>query len=158
MNGFQLVGQFLCHAAKGSTSQRFHDDTLYARLLTFLIKILSIGIVAPAFLYGGMSPVKEVHLNLHEVPVILLLTVEQPVEVAHVAVVGETKVLDASSLTLLEQEIENAVVEETSLERVHAAADAVKEVVVDMIHLQPFQRLLVHAFRCIETPRTAVLV
>ena len=83
-----------------------------------------------------MAPVEEVHLYLHEVPVVLILTVEQPVEVAHVAVIGESEVLDAAFLALLEQEFEHTVIEEASLQRVHATADTVEQVVVDVVDLQ----------------------
>ena len=86
-----------------------------------------------------MPPVEEVHLNLAEVPVVLLLAVEQPVEVAHVAVVREAEVLDAACLALLQQEVEDAVVEEASFQRFHTAADAVEQVVVDVVHLQPLE-------------------
>ena len=72
-----------------------------------------------------MSPVKEVHLYLYEVPVVLVVVVQQPVEVAHVAMIGESQVLDASGLALLEQEVQDAVVQEASFQRVHATADAV---------------------------------
>ena len=83
-----------------------------------------------------MAPVKEVHLNLAEVPVILLLMVEQPVKITDVTMIGESQVLDTTCLTLLHQEIEDAVIEETTLERIHASTNAMQQVVVDMVDLQ----------------------
>ena len=105
-----------------------------------------------------MLPVEVVHLYLHEVPMILLVMVQQPVEGSHVAMIRESQMLDTSGLALLEQEIEDAVVEETSLQRVHATSDAMQQIVVDMVHFQTLHRLLIHALRGIETPSILTLI
>ena len=62
-----------------------------------------------------MAPIEEVHLYLHEVPVVVVLMVEQPVEGTHITMVGETQMLDAPSLSLCEEEVEESVVEESPL-------------------------------------------
>ena len=87
-----------------------------------------------------MAPVKEVHLYLYEVPVVVVVMVEQPVEGADVAVIGETEVADAASLTLFQEEVEQAVVEEAFLECVDtSAADTVQQVVVDIVGAEPLE-------------------
>ena len=85
--------------------------------------------------------------------------VQQPVEGPHVAVIRESQVLDASCLALFQQEVQQAVVQKSSLQRVHAAtADAVQQVVVYVVHLQALKRLLVHPLRLVEVPLVLPLV
>ena len=158
MDSLQLVSQLAGHSSKGTSAQRFHDHTLHAHLLTFPVEVLRVSINATTTPHGCMTPVQEVHLDLHEVPFVFVLTVQQPVKVAHVAMIRETQVLDASCLTFLEQEFQHAVVQETPFQCLHATANAVQQVVVDVIHLQTFERLLVHTLRIVEVPQPAVLV
>ena len=106
-----------------------------------------------------MTPVEEVHLNLYKVPMELVVVFQQVVEGTDVTMIGESKVLDASCLTLLQQEFQQSIVEESLVQGVHAAiANAVQQVVVDVVDLQPFEGLLVHALRLAEAPQTSVLV
>ena len=106
-----------------------------------------------------MTPVEEVHLNLYKVPMELVVVFQQVVEGTDVTMIGESKVLDASCLTLLQQEFQQSIVEESLVQRVHAAiANAVQQVVVDVVDLQPFEGLLVHALRLAEAPQASVLV
>ena len=158
--GLELVCQFGSHAGEGSAAQGFHDDALDAQFLQFVVEVFGIGIATtPTSAVAGMTPVEEVHLNLHEVPVVLVVVVEQVVEHAHVAVVGETEVADAAFLALLHQEVEHAVVDESSAQGIEsAAADAVQQVVVDVVGLQALQRLVVEPFRLLQAPEALVLV
>ena len=141
----ELRGELRCHATKGSSAKGFHDDTLHAHLLTFIIKVFGIGIVTATLAQGGMTPVEEIHLYLDKVPVVLILTVEEPVEIVDIAMIGESEVLDASGFTFLKEKVEDAIVEETPLERIHATADAVEQVVVDIVNLKAFHGMLIHA-------------
>ena len=145
--------------SSGLTAQRFHDDALHAGFLAFGVEVFCVGVVAPSSPDGSVAPVEVVHLYLHEVPVVFLLTVEEPVEGAHVAVVGEAEVPDAAGLSLCEEEVEEFVVDEPAVEVVHAAtADAVEQVVVDDVQLKAFVRLLIHGLGLVEVPRGRVLV
>ena len=106
-----------------------------------------------------MAPVEEVHLYLYEVPVVFVVVVEQPVEGADVAMIGESEVTDTSSLALLQQEVEQPVVEEALLECVHtSAADAMEQVVVDIVRAKPLERLAVHLHGLVEVPKVRPLV
>ena len=68
---------------------------------------------------------------------VFILVVEQEVKYADIAMVGEAQVADAPGLALLQQEFEQAVVEESGFEVIHAtAAYTVEQVVIDVIHLQ----------------------
>ena len=85
--------------------------------------------------------------------------VEQKVKGAHIAMIREAKVLDAPPLTLLQQEVQQAIVQETAFQRIHTAtADAVQQVIVDMIHLQALKRLLIHPLTLVEAPQVLALV
>ena len=103
--------------------------------------------------YRGMSPVEIVHLYLHEVPVVFLLMVEQPVECTHITMIGETQMAYASSLSLFKKEFEEVVVEETTSEVVHPSpTNTVQKVIVYVIDSQSLKRLEVHLFGLIEVP------
>ena len=76
---------------------------------------------------------------------ILVVHREQVVEHLHVAVVGEAEVAYAAGLALLDEIVEHAVVHIAGVEGFHAAAaDAVQQVVVDVVYLQLFHRVVVH--------------
>ena len=71
---------------------------------------------------------------------ILIVHGQQIVEHLNVAVIGKSKVTDAAGLALLDQPIEDAVVLKATLEVLHAAhADAMEQIVVDIVHLQFLQ-------------------
>ena len=101
-DGLQLVAELFGHLAKGTTTQRLHDDTLHTRLLTLVIQVLSIGILTPAIPHRRMSPVEEVHLNLNKIEMVLLLMVEQPVKRTYIAMIRETQMTNTTCLALLQ--------------------------------------------------------
>ena len=43
-HGLELLLHIIGHLAQGTAAQRFHDDALHARLLTFIVEVLGIGI------------------------------------------------------------------------------------------------------------------
>ena len=57
----------------------------------------------------------------------------------------ESKVADATSLTLLHQIVHHAVVYIAAVKLVHTTTDGMQQVVVDIVDLQLLQRVLVHA-------------
>ena len=89
VDGLQLIRQFLRHTSEGATTQGFHHDILNAQFLTFIIEVLCISIRSSATTHRGMCPVEEVHLDLHEIPMVLIVVVEQPVEVTYITVIRE---------------------------------------------------------------------
>ena len=106
-----------------------------------------------------MAPVEVVHLDLHEVPMVFILMVEQVIKHAHVAVVGEAQVADATGLALLQQELQQAVVHEALLQGIQSpAAHAVQQVVVDVVHLEPLEGLLIHPQPVFPRPQILPLV
>ena len=109
--------------------------------------------------YRGMSPVEIVHLYLHEVPVVFILMVEQPIECAHIPMIGESQMTYTSGLSLFEEVIEEVIVKETAFEVVHPSpTDAMQEVVVDVIDFQSFKRPEVHLFGLVEVPHIGSLI
>ena len=158
--GGQALNEFVIHTGQGTTSEGLHHDGLHADLLHLVVQVLGIGILPPARLVErGMAPIEVVHLNLGKVPVVLVLMVEQEVKHAHVTMVGEAQVADASRLALPQQELEQAVVQEAPLEGVHpAAANAMEQIIIDMVDLQVPERLLVHLAGLVQWPQALLLV
>ena len=106
-----------------------------------------------------MAPVEEVHLNLHKIPVILVVVVDEPVKHAHVAMIGESQVSYASCFALFHEEVEQAVIQESLLELFHAALPhTVHEVVIDVVDAQLLERVLIHFLGTIESPVFLVIV
>ena len=106
-----------------------------------------------------MAPVEEVHLYLHEVPVILVIVVDEPVEDLNIAVIGEPQVAYATGLSLLEQEVEQPVVDKARVEVLHATLpDAVQQVVVDVVGAQLLERIVVHLLGLLQRPCLCAIV
>ena len=106
-----------------------------------------------------MSPIDVVQFNLHEVPVVFVVVVDEPVEDLHISVIREAKVADAPCLTLTDEEVEQPVVDEARTELIHAATpDRVQQIVVDVVHLQALEGILVHFLRFLEALHVSALV
>ena len=89
-----------------------------------------------------MLPVKVIELNLHKVPLILVVLGKQHIEDIHIAVIGKTEVTDAARLTFGQQEIKNAVVDVAAVEcsvRILAHTHTVEKHIVDMVGAQLLQ-------------------
>ena len=94
-----------------------------------------------------MSPVHVVQLDLHEIPVVFVVVVDEPVEDLHVSVIGEAQVTDASLLLLFYQPVQDAIVHKPLVEFllcIAATADGMQQQIVDIFHLQFLQRILKH--------------
>ena len=88
-------------------------------LLQLRIEVVGIGVEGIYLL--GMLPVEVVELYLHEVPLILIVLGEEVVEYLDVTVIGETEVAYATCRTLLNEEVEDAIIDITSVEVVHTS-------------------------------------
>ena len=98
-----------------------------------------------------MEPVDVVHLDLAEVPLVLAVALEAPLEHLGVAVEGEAEVADALLLAQFHAPVERAVLEVALREGLEpAVADGVEEVVVDVVGLEELQRLLEHLPALVE--------
>ena len=93
-----------------------------------------------------MPPVQVIQLDLHEVPLELVMTRQQIVEHPDIPMIRKTQVADASGLALFQEEIHHPVVEETGIEQPHAVAPAhgMQQVIVDAVHLHFLERLAIH--------------
>jgi len=135
-----------------------YDDARDATAMQGFVKVFGIGVARVKLV--GILPVKVVQLDLDEVPVVFTLVVplQQHVEDVDVAVVREAEVADASSIFLFDEPIQDAVVDEASVEQlvtvevVGVAANAVKQQVVDVVGLKLFQRVLKHGLGSLTTP------
>ena len=134
--GLQLLGILVGHLGQRTATQGLHHHDLDSRFLEFIVKVLGIGVLLPALLVErGMAPIEEIHLNLHEVPVILVVIVDKPVKHAHVAVIRKAQMAYAALLALADEEIEQTVVDETAVQVVQSTLPhAVHQIIVDVIH------------------------
>ena len=128
----------LRNLGKTSSQKRFHDHRLDTSLVEFFLQIFSLCISSRC-----MGPVDVIELNLHEIPVVLVVICHQLVKAFRSSVERESEVADASCLSLLEEILHHAVVDESLSESV-AVTDRVEKIVVDIICLEVFLRLLIH--------------
>ena len=78
---------------------------------------------------------------------------QQVVKDFYLTMIGEAEVADTSCLPLFNEEIEYAVVDIPAVQRIHSAhADTVQQVVVDIIHLQFLEGVVVHLKRFLTRP------
>ena len=104
-----------------------------------------------------MAPIQEVHLYLYEIPVILIIMIHQIVEHLYITMIRESQVTDSACLTLLHQEVEYTIIQESATKVIHTTATyAVQEIIVDIIHLQVFHGTFIHFLRLFERPGTRV--
>ena len=134
------------HLRQTSAEQGLHDNDGDVPPHQFFVEVL-----AGASLVLLVVPVDVVGLNLHEVPVILVVVCEGPVEDGDVAMEREAEVADAACFTLFHEPVEQSVVEVALMDRPHAsAADAVQEQIVDVVGLQELQAALEHGLALLE--------
>ena len=128
------------HLAQASPEERFHDDSRYAALHQLAVQVLS-----ATRAVGIVMPVAVVGLYLYEVPVILLVVLEQPVEDSHVTVEREAQIPDASCLALLHEPLQQAVVEVALVQCLHAStAHGMQQEVIYIVGLQVSEAVLKH--------------
>ena len=131
--GHDVVG----HLGEASAEQRLHDDDGDAAVVEVVVEFLGGGI--------GELPVGIVHLNLHEVPMVLVVKRHEAVPRVGVAVEGEAEIANLSLLALFQKEVHHAVIDVAAVESGDASSsDGVEEVVVDDIDLKLAEGLLVH--------------
>ena len=131
--------------------------------LEFTEEIFCIGVAGIDF--AGMLPVHIVELNLYEVPMVFsgIVQAEQIVNHLDIAVVRPSQVADAALSLLLHAPVEHTVVEEPCVEGFHAVevvalqvagrhADAVKQIIVDMVGLQLLERIFEHGYAGFVAP------
>ena len=131
-----------------------------ARRPPSIVEVFGVGVAGVDLL--GVPPIDVVHLNHGKIPVVLVVVVNEVVEGLDIAVVRETEVADSARLALFEEKVEYAVVDVTFVEAFHAVellavhkgghADAVQVQVVDVVGLQFFKRVFVHAHRSFVCP------
>ena len=106
-----------------------------------------------------MAPVQIVHLYLRKVPVVFILTVEQPVEGTHIAMIREAQMPDAAGLAFLEQEVEKAVVQEPAFQTIDTATtNTMQQIIVNIVDTQTFEGSFIHFLSSVEIPQSLILV
>ena len=142
---FELGCDVLRDIAEPAAKERFHDRDRQFQAVQLLVEVFCIDIAYAVC----VAPVHVVHFDLDEIPVVLLMGLEQFVKFRLAAVEGESHLADAARLTFLEQEIHHAVFDIALAEGPDtAAADRVHQVVVEIIGLQLIERVVIHLLRC----------
>ena len=90
---------------QSSAKKRFHDHRLDSFAVKQALKVFCIGIAS-----SGMGPVKPVELDLHEIPMVLVVQGYKAFESLLVSVERETEVADAACLALFQKEVDHTVV------------------------------------------------
>ena len=130
------------HPRQATAQERLHDDGRDVPFVQLAVEVFRIHVAR-----GGVLPVEVVELDLHEVP--RNAHVEHVVEHLHVPMEGPAQVADPSLGTLLQHEVEHAILDVAILEKLDAAAstDGVHQVVVQVVGLQVLQGLVEHGDR-----------
>ena len=152
----QLCHQILRQIGQTPSKQGFHNHSRDAPLLQLGIEIAGINIVLTDLI--GIVPVEIVQLYLYKVPVVLVMQRNDLIEHRLFAVERETEVTDTTRLALLHQIVHNAIIDVTAIEFVHSAANSVQQVIVEIVHLQFLQRVLIHLNGFLPLPIIAVEV
>ena len=81
----QLRHQVLGQLDQTATQQRFHDDGRNTAFLQLCIQVAGVGVVLVDFV--GIVPVEVVQLYLHEIPLVFIVVLQEPVEDSNVSVI-----------------------------------------------------------------------
>ena len=71
---------------------------------------------------------------------------------------GETEVSDTARLSLFQQIVHHAIIHIAAIELFHASSDSVQQIVVEIIHLQLLQGVMIHLLCFVESPIVVVKV
>ena len=115
---FQHIRKNVRKFRQTTAEQRFHDDCGDVQVGQAFVEIIGVDVVLVDIVC--MLPVDVVHLNLHEVPVIFVMIVEEPFDDALVAVERESEVTDAAGFALFLHKVDGSVVDVAFLEGVPA--------------------------------------
>ena len=107
---FQAAEDVVGDVRQASAQQRFHHHYRNVLAAHLLVQVVGIHITSQCVL-----PVGIVQLNLHEVPMHLVVHGQCPVEFLFCAVERPAQAADTSGFALLEQEVEQTVIKETAL-------------------------------------------
>ena len=107
------------HVGEPTAQQRFHDDSRNTALFQFAIQIF--GICIPRIDLLGVLPVQIIQLDLHEVPLVFIVSGEQIIEYPDISVIRKTEIANTSRLALLQQKVEDTVIHVAVFKLLHAA-------------------------------------
>ena len=92
-----------------------------------------------------MPPVGIVELDLHEIPVYVVVHGQYFIEHVRCSVKRKSQVPDTPGLAFFHQKINHTVVDVPCPECLDAAiADGVQQIIIDVVHLQVLERFPIH--------------
>ena len=120
--------------------QRLHDHDRDLPPVQFIVQVLGVDIAHSV----GVLPVEVVHLDLNEVPVVLVVQLQKLVELLLIAVEGKSELADLPFLPVRLKQVHHPVVHEPVVESLKAsAAEGVEQVVVQIVRLKVPERIVV---------------
>ena len=78
----ELGHDIVRHVGEAAAQERFHDNGRYPPFGQSIVKVLGIGVAGIDLL--GVLPVEIVELDLHEIPLVDIVPLQEPVETLHV--------------------------------------------------------------------------
>ena len=137
---FQTAHDVVREFGQTATKERFHHHYGYTPLDALCVEVFG----TDAATLGNM-PVHIVHLQEHEVPMIGIVQGKEFVEHLLGTVERPSKMTDTACLALLLEEVQHTVVHVALAEIVHTSAtQGVKQIVVDVVHLQLTEGAVIH--------------
>ena len=120
--------------------KRLHNHNRDLPLVQFVVQVLGIDIA----LAVGVLPVEVVHLDLDEVPVVLVVKFQKFIELLLITVEGKPELADLAFFPVCLKQIHHPVVHEPVIESLKASAsEGVKQVVVQIVRLKIPERIVV---------------
>lgn len=149
---------------EAAAEEGLHDNGGNIALLELAEEIFAIGVRRIYLL--GMLPIDIIELNLHEIPMILTFVVKFKEIIHHlyITVIAPTEITNATLLLLFYAPVEHTVVEEARMKSFHTVeglaveigiglANAVEEIVVNIVRLKHLQTILKHLHTLLVAPR-----
>ena len=141
--GRQFVRQRPVVSCEASAEKRLHHDDGDLAVRQRLVQILCVEVAVVDLL--GVAPIDVVHLDLAEVPFVLRVVLDAPLERLRVSVERKSKVANLALFAQLKAPVRRTVRDVALRERVEAAvAYRVQEVEVDVVSPQELQRVREH--------------
>ena len=139
----QLGRDGVIELSEPAAQKRLHYDRRDVPRRKRLVEILRVEVSVVHRL--RVKPVDIIHLNLAEIPMVLVVMLDAPLERLRVAVEREAEVADASGGAFLQKPIYRPVLDVALGERLESAvADGVEKIEVDVVGPECLERVLKH--------------
>ena len=142
--------QMVCHLRKTTTQQWFHDVHRNISLGQLIVKIFGM-IVARC-----MTPIHIIKLNHGKIP--FHIHRQDIIKNLYISVERPTEVSNSACFAFLQEEIQQAIVDEAFLKGINALAttNGMEKIIVNVIHLKVLHGVSIHLYRALEVRYTRI--